>query len=170
LNGDSSIPLDEWLNKPGLPASAPRPASSAFAKVEAQSKGWISGEIAKPETTGWTTHEWLHFLRALPPTLGAEKMRELDRAFSLTRSENSEILDEWLLMAVRNQYQAAYPRLEEFLVAVGRRKYLKPLYEELVKTPEGRARAAAIYKKARPGYHSIAVRTIDGIVGVPGTL
>ena len=68
-------------------------------------------------------------------------------------------------MAVRNRYQPAYARLEDFLVSVGRRKYVKPLYEELVKTPEGASRAAAIYKKARPGYHPITVRTVDGIVG-----
>jgi hypothetical protein len=47
---------------------------------------------------------------------------------------------------------------------VGRRKYLKPLYEELVKTPDGKTRAQAIYRKARPGYHPIAVSTVDGIV------
>src|SRR6266446_3430928 len=46
LNGDTSIPLDEWLNKPGLPASAPRPVSDAFAKVEEQAKRWMAGEIA----------------------------------------------------------------------------------------------------------------------------
>jgi hypothetical protein len=67
-------------------------------------------------------------------------------------------------MAVRSGYAAAYPRLEEFLVEVGRRKFLKPLYEEMVKTPEGRARAAAIYAKARAGYHPIAVATVDSIV------
>ena len=91
-------------------------------------------------------------------------MRELDKTFSFTRTGNSEILEEWLLIVVRNRYEPAYPRLEEFLVSVGRRKYLKPLYEELVKTPDGRARAAAIYKKARPGYHPIAAATVDGIV------
>src|SRR2546421_609741 len=60
--------------------------------------------------------------------------------------------------------EPAYPRLEEFLTTVGRRKYLKPLYEELVKTPDGRARAETIYKKARAGYHPIAVTTVDGIL------
>ncbi|MEO7652646.1 MAG: leukotriene A4 hydrolase C-terminal domain-containing protein, partial [Bryobacteraceae bacterium] len=50
------------------------------------------------------------------------------------------------------------------LTTVGRRKYLKPLYEELMKTPEGAVRAREIYKKARPGYHPIAVSTMDGIV------
>ena len=35
---------------------------------------------------------------------------------------------------------------------------------KLVKTPEGRARAVAIYSKARPGYHPITVATVDGIL------
>jgi hypothetical protein len=166
LNGNTQIPLDEWLYKPGLPASAPRPTSDAFIKVADQAKAWVAGErpASKIETTGWSTQEWLHFLKALPPQLTTERMRELDRAFSFTRTGNSEILEEWLLMAVRNHYDAAYPRLEEFLVSVGRRKYVKPLYEELVKSPEGKARAMAIYKRARPGYHPITATTVDGIL------
>ncbi len=162
LNGNTSIPLDEWLTKPGLPASAPQPASDALTKVEAEAKQWMAG--GKIETAGWTTQEWLRFLTSMPPEMPVTKMRALDQAFSFTKSGNSEILDQWLLMSVRNRYEPAYPRLEEFLVSVGRRKFLKPLYEELVTTPEGRARAEAIYKKARPGYHPIAVTTVDGIL------
>ena len=161
LKGNSPIPLDEWLYKPGLPASAPRPSSDAFEKVAAQAQ---AGDLSKVQTAGWTTQEWLHFLRALPRDLGAARMRELDRAFSLTRSGNSEILDEWLLMAVRNHYEPAYPRLEEFLASVGRRKYVKPLYEELMKSPEGKARAEKIYRRARSGYHPITAGTVDGIL------
>jgi hypothetical protein len=67
-------------------------------------------------------------------------------------------------MAVRNRYEPAYPRLAEFLESVGRRKYVRPLYEELTKTPEGKARAVAIYKKARPGYHPITATTVDAIL------
>ena len=168
LDGNTALPLDEWLNRPGLPASAPRPVSDALSQVEAQAKRWLAGEpIPKSVTAVWSTQEWLRFLTSLPPDLGAEKMGALDREFSFTATGNSEILDQWLLTAVTNRYEAAYPRLEEFLVSVGRRKYLKPLYEELVKTPEGKARALAIYKKARPGYHPIAVTTIDGILQMP---
>src|SRR5207245_1452569 len=94
---ETAIPLDEWLSKPGIPASAPRPVSDAFTKVAEQARRWASGETsaAKIETRGWTTQEWLHFLKALPREMSAEKMQELDRAFSFTRTENTEILDEW---------------------------------------------------------------------------
>jgi hypothetical protein len=154
------VPLDEWLHKPGIPASAPRPVSDAFTKVARQSEMPAS----KIDARGWTTQEWLHFLKALPQDVTAQRLAELDRAFKFTQTGNAEILDEWLLIAVRNHYEPAYARLEEFLISVGRRKYLKPLYTELAKTPDGKARAAAIYKKARPGYHPIAATTIDAIL------
>jgi hypothetical protein len=67
-------------------------------------------------------------------------------------------------MAVAAGYEPAYARLEEFLTSVGRRKFLKPLYTELLKTPEGRERALRIYAKAREGYHPIARSTLDSIV------
>jgi len=95
-------------------------------------------------------------------------MAELDRAFHLTRTGNSEIAFQWLLMSIRNRYEPANPRLEEFLLTIGRRKFIKPLYEELAKTPEGRERALAIYRRARPTYHPIAVTTIDEVLKWPG--
>ena len=50
------------------------------------------------------------------------------------------------------------------LCSVGRRKFLKPIYTELMKTQDGASRARAIYEKARPGYHPIAQATIDTLV------
>jgi leukotriene-A4 hydrolase len=160
------VPVEEWIERPGLPASAPRPASDAFARVEEQARRWLRGDVRAEQiqTARWTTHEWLHFLKSLPEDLGSQRMAELDRAFRLTRSGNSEVAFQWLLMSIRGRYEAAYPRLEEFLTTVGRRKFLRPLYEEMAKTPEGRERARAIYRRARPGYHPIAVTTIDQIL------
>ena len=113
---------------------------------------------------GWTTHERLHFLRSLPEKLETPKMTELDLAFHLTTSTNAEILSQWLLMAVRSGYGAADQALVDFLTRVGRRKFLKPLYAELAKTQDGKARARLIYSKARAGYHAIARETIEGIL------
>jgi hypothetical protein len=92
-------------------------------------------------------------------------MRELDAAFGLTASGNNEVAFQWLLMSIRSGYAAADARLGNFLVSIGRRKYIKPLYEELAKTPAGRERAVSIYRQAREGYHPIARTTIDGILG-----
>ncbi|MBI4873827.1 MAG: M1 family metallopeptidase [Acidobacteria bacterium] len=161
------VPIDEWIEKPGLPRSAPPPpVSEAFTRVEAETTRWIRDEIpaARIAAREWSTQEWLHFLNALPKRLETQRMAELDRAFKLTGSGNAEILQTWLLMSQRNGYIAADKRLEEFLLSVGRRKYLKPLYEELVRTADGKRRAQAIYAKARPGYHPITAATIGAIL------
>jgi leukotriene-A4 hydrolase len=161
------VPVEEWVSKPGIPANAPRPKTDVFAPIDAEAKRWIERKSAASDldTRGWSTQEWLHFLRALPLPLDRGRMAELDAAFHFTSSGNSEIVNQWLLMAIPSGYEPAYPKLEEFLTSMGRRKFLKPLYEALVKTPEGRERALPIYRKARPTYHPIAVATVDKIVG-----
>jgi leukotriene-A4 hydrolase len=148
---------NEWVFQPGLPASARAPVSKAFEAVDLQLSDWLRGKNI--DTAAWSTQEWLHFLRGLPRELGAARMRRLDSAWKLTKSGNDEILDQWLLMAIRNHYEPAYPRLEEFLMTVGRRKYVKPLYEAL-----DLKRAAAIYDKARPLYHPITQATLDALI------
>jgi leukotriene-A4 hydrolase len=160
------VGVEEWVERPGLPASAPRPSAEAFTRVEAQARRWAAGAVpaARLNTARWSTQEWLHFLKSLPGDLSAQRMAELDRAFRLTRTGNSEIAFQWLMMSIRARYEAAYPRLEEFLTTVGRRKFIRPLYQELARTPEGRERAQAIYRRARPTYHPIAATSIDEIL------
>ncbi len=55
-------------------------------------------------------------------------------------------------------------RLEDYLVSIGRRKLIVPLYEELMKSDEGSAFARRVYEIARPGYHPLAVTTLDDLV------
>ena len=104
-------------------------------------------------------------MKSLPESLAAEQMVELDEVFGFTRAGNAEVVHQWLLIAIRNRYETAYSRLETYLVTIGRRKLIKPLYDELVRTPDGRARAEAIYQMARPGYHPIAASSIDEVLG-----
>jgi hypothetical protein len=162
----SRAEIEEWIEKAGLPANAPQPKSDAFAKVETQANDFSSGKIAAKDiqTSGWTTQEWLHFLKTLPENLGAERMAELDGAFNLTKVGNSEIAFQWLMMSIKNNYTAADARLEEFLTSIGRRKFVRPLFDQLAKTPEGTKRAKEIYTKSRPGYHPITQTAVDQIL------
>jgi hypothetical protein len=157
----------EWLYRPGIPADAPNPSAATLARVEEKARAFAAGTARAADLPGkaWTAQEWMHFLTSLPQTVGREKMADLDGALAVTKSGNSEVLFQWLLLAVRNGYDPAYGRLEGFLTEQGRRKFLKPLYEELAKTPPGRQRALAIYRKARPSYHPVSVETVDAILG-----
>jgi aminopeptidase N len=159
--------VDEWLHGAGLPADAPNPSAEALAKVEERAKAFAAGTVKAADLPAkkWSALEWIHFLTNVPPDVGRDKLAGLDKAFGVTKSGNSEVLFQWLMLAVRNNYQPAYDRLAGFLTEQGRRKFLKPLYEELVKTPAGKERALKIYKQARPTYHPLSVETVDAIVG-----
>jgi len=161
----AQVDVRRWIHEPGLPEDAPRPSSSLLAKVDTELARWRAGAAPEElETRGWVTQQWQHFLQGLPETLTAEQMAALDRSFHFTASKNSEVLTDWLTLAIRHGYSAADARLEEFLLDVGRRKFLKPLYTELAKTEDGLRRARAIYERARPRYHAVATGTLDKIL------
>lgn len=164
-----ALRIDAWVYGPGIPDNAPAIESEAFERVEAEIERFREGLVAADlSTEEWSTHEWLHFLRHLPHDLSPEALSELDRSFGFTGTGNSEVLSAWLLLAIRSGYVAEAPEvdraLESFLTRQGRRKFLRPLYKELVRTTEGLARAREIYAEARPGYHDVSRRTIDEIL------
>lgn len=161
-----AINVDEWIYGQGLPTNCPKINSDRFEKVDEAIAAFIGGKKAPKElaTTEWSTHEWRHFLRNLPATMTAQQMSGLDATFNFTNSGNSEILAAWFEQSIDNNYSKAYPKLEEFLIRVGRRKFLTPLYEALTATDEGLVFAREVYAKARPNYHYVSTQTIDAML------
>ncbi|OJJ17548.1 aminopeptidase [marine bacterium AO1-C] len=161
----AKLNLDEWVYKPGLPANLPKVSATRFENVDKVYAEWDGGKKAgELNTKDWSTHEWLHFLRKLPAKVDKAKMEDLDAAFKLTDSGNSEIAAEWLSRAVPSEYDKAYPALEKFLVNVGRRKFLVPLYKSMITTEAGKKMAKEVYAKARPNYHSVSYNTLDKMI------
>jgi aminopeptidase N len=154
--------VKEWIYQPGLPASTPKIESYLLSQVDTQMERWKKGEAM--DTKEWVAQQWLHFLRHLPENLTAVQMAKLDAAYKFTQSRNSEILDAWLILAIRHKYSAADSALDKFLSSVGRQKFLKPLYAELAKTPEGQARAKAFFAKYKSNYHPIAASAIGALL------
>ena len=154
-----------WIFSEGLPATFPQPVSDRFKKVDKVLDLWKNNALPERSVTAdWSTHEWLHFLKNIPDPLTATQLATLDGFGNFTLSGNAEIITAWLVKAIRNNYAPAYPKLEMFLIHTGRRKFLSPLYSELLKTPEGRTRAVAIYREARENYHFVATNTFDKLI------
>lgn len=156
------LDVKEWIYKPGLPKSCPVILSFLLANVDAEIAKWKKGQPI--QTKDWVAQQWLHFLRGLPAELTAEQMAKLDREFQFTKSKNSETLDAWLILAIRHKYAPAQVALEEFLSRVGRQKFIKPLYQEMAKTTEGKARAKALFAKNKANYHPIASSAIEALL------
>ena len=157
--------IREWIYNPGIPEGAPHPQSDAFMRVDTIRENWLSSAATAEEidTGNWTYHQWKHFLDGMPDRLSREQLEDLDQAFMLTASTNNEIAFSWLRIAIRNDYEPAYDRLEDFLVSIGRNKFLMPLYKDMMAA--GKADMAdRIFQKAMPGYHPLSVKRNSQII------
>ncbi len=191
-----------WIDGGGLPAPGvggfPKLESKAFQRVEQQvSKFLVSGEplhsgysvpcdASVIDTTGFTTHHWLHLLRQLhtradgsPGRLSRDEMAGLDARFGFTQTQNAEIACDWFVLAIQCDYRPAYQAMHDFLLKVGRRKFLMPIYEALLAQyivrdgkyepafVQGKEMATEIFLQAEPGYHSVAARSLRELLGLP---
>jgi len=163
----SDAEIDEWLHTETVPAFAVLHASDALEHVEQARQRWLDdGNVSALASTAsdWATQQWLHFVDGLPRQMDAARLRQLDQRFRLSGSRNAEIAHVWYRLAIASRYEAAYPAMERYMVEIGRRKLIVPLYRDLATTPEGKALATRIYARARAGYHPIARNTVDGIL------
>jgi leukotriene-A4 hydrolase len=157
--------LDEWIFAPAMPADAVYAQSDAFAKVEAQRAAWLAGTPARQlKTKAWNSLEWQYFLDTMPATVTAAQLAELDREYTLTQVQDNYLAVSWFRVAIRHGHAPALPAVERFLLSVGRMRFIGPLYRELVKTPEGRARAEKVFAQARPTYHPIGQASVERIL------
>lgn len=158
--------IQEWIFTPGIPAGAPVPTSDAFELIDQARSHFLAGEVpaSSINTQSWTVHEWLYFLNNMPEALTDAQLAALDEAFNLTQSSNNEIAHSWLMIAVNNNYEPAYERLYSYLVSIGRNKLVKPLYQALSQTEEGKAFAKKAFEEAKPGYHPLTVKANEGFV------
>lgn len=157
--------FSNWIFTPGLPEEHVRPVSLKFAAVDDVLVHWRSDNtLAREDAVGWSTHEWLHFIRCLPGELTPKQLKEIDAFGSFSQSGNAEIVAAWAAVAIANSYADFYPAIESFLIQTGRRKFLMPLYQQMCKTPAGKKWARSVYEKARPNYHYVATSSIDKLL------
>jgi len=164
---EKKINIDAWVYGEGLPDNIPVVQSEKMKEVESLRHKWESGKIGtdKIPFTSWTYQEQYQFVFNLSAKVSTSQMAALDRAFQISSTGNNEVLFAWLKQSISKKYTAAYPALEQFLIHVGRRKFVAPLFEELVSTGQ-KPLALKIYEKSRPNYHAVTIGTVDEILGL----
>lgn len=166
--GDStryhSLLVDEWIYGTGIPKNAPKVESKRFEEVDEQIRAFARGVPARNlRTGGWTTMEWQRFLDNLPRPLPAARLADLDETFGFSHA-NAVVQRSWFPAVIAAKYEPAYPAIEIFLVNIGRRYLLRPVYLELAKTPEGLEFARRVFEQAKPGYHAITATGIEMVL------
>lgn len=164
----ASIGVDKWIYETGLPENAPVPSPARFENVDkAVAMFMEDGEFLTTETTDeWSTHEWLRFIHGLEGATLAQ-VQAADEKYGFTQSGNSEILAAWFQPAIRAGYEPVKPVVENFLINVGRRKFLTPTYRAMLESDKSDW-AMNVYTKARPNYHAVARETMDHLLNYEG--
>ena len=169
LKGDkvlkNKIDPNQWVYQPGLPSNSPAVGSVKFKALDSLIVKWTAlSNAGVLKSAKLSSNESLYLISHLPENTTIDQMKVLDQVFKFTSSGNAEIQSAWYILSIRKGYQPANKNIEAFLTSVGRRKFLMPLYKELVKTPEGKQWAKKIYVNARPNYHSVAYNSIDELL------
>jgi leukotriene-A4 hydrolase len=169
IKGDTAlankIRVNDWVYKPGVPNNMIVTSSSSFKAIDTLLMNLKSTDYTQGfNTRSFSSNEGLYYISHLPDNITATNMASIDKNYHFTQSGNAEIQAAWYKLAVAHQYKPAYANLEKFLLNVGRRKFIVPIYKELVKTPEGKVWAKQIFDKAKTGYHPLAVGTISALV------
>ena len=159
----SEAELGEWLYGPGIPASARYAKSQRLVALDATTAAWLAGALptAKLDTKHWTANEWMKFLNDIDNKADAARLKELDAAFGLARTRNNEVAFRFYRAAVHAGYRDVRPQVESFLMSVGRKKFVVPLYTALRADPQDRAWAEGVYRAARARYHPETQAGVD---------
>ena len=157
--------LDAWLYGPGIPDSAKRAASPRLAQLDVHRAAWLKGDLSTRDLAPqkWVALEWMHFLNDIDGKATAAQLKELDRAYGLAKSGNNEIAFRFYLASVHAGYDVRKP-VQKFLMSVGRRKFVVPLYAAMLQRPADKAWALALYAKAREHYHPVTQAATDALV------
>lgn len=160
--------VEEWIYGDGIPDNVVKIESDRFEKIQDLAEKVKDGEdLPKDlEREDKTTQEWLAFIRTFEGKLDKSKMIEIDEQLNFRNSGNSEIMSEWFILGIKNNYKDLRPDIKAFLVKVGRRKFLEPIYTALSASINDSAWAKEVYEEARPNYHAISYNTVDKILGV----
>lgn len=161
---EEKVNINEWVYGPGLPSNIPVVNSNRMMEIGNKAKEYSSGKI-KLASLNWEAlsyQEKVYFISNVEVNSSAQ-LDEMGNVLGLLNEKNNEVLFTWLELAVKNHYSKAYDQLTAFLTEVGRRKFVAPLYEDLVATNQKDV-ALKIYHSARKNYHAVTVQTVDAML------
>lgn len=154
-----------WIDSTGLPVARPNIVSSKLSYIDSSLITFKQGKsIASIDTKNWSSHEWLYFIRGLGETLSLVEMKDLKINVDFAKSGNAELEAAWYVYVIKNNFTEDYIYLDAFLQKVGRRRFLMPLYSEMVKTESGKKKAREIYSRARKNYHYVSTQSLDELL------
>jgi hypothetical protein len=161
--------IDEWVYGEGIPSNCVKLSSVRYEKVDQIVKEFTTDfnvEKLNVKRKDWIFQEWSRFLSQLPKTTSPETMTQLDEKYNFKNWGNSEIMQDWYVLAIQTGYKGSYPEMRTFLNKVGRGKFLEPIYHALMtsKDPSDNKLAHEIYDESKANYHAVTIGWLQEIM------
>lgn len=135
-----------------------------FRYVKVKGKKRRKRVIEQIKKEDFIVQEWQTFIHALPENIGKTKLKKLDAYFSFKNCGNAEIMTDWFILGIKNNYAELNPEIQKFLSKVGRRKYVLPIFETMLSNIRTKQLAIDIFEKNKGNYHSVTKNSIESLL------
>jgi leukotriene-A4 hydrolase len=167
-----SVAWDEWLLKPGMPFVKLEFECAKLKLVYDLVEEFITCEETNIPSKFERLRElsveqkviFIKKLTAQSDKISLPKINFLDLKSGFSDEINPEVVEPWLVLAIKKQMTDIYPYAAEFLGKIGRMKFIKPVYAQLAKVD--REFAIKVFEQHKDSYHSIAVAVLKKILGL----
>jgi aminopeptidase N len=169
------VDVNTWVFKPGLPKTMAKVKSGSFVTVDEVREIFMDIHRFPPASphAKWSYHEWLYFLEGLPDStddspvgLTEDYFESLESAgFASRFNPNPEIRCAFLTLAMKHKHYRYAGDAMEFLANMGRRKFILPIFKQMVKTQQGKQLAEELYGAIETRVHSITLNSLKKIMG-----
>ncbi|NWS46456.1 AMPB Aminopeptidase, partial [Probosciger aterrimus] len=178
--GVDSIPgfeFSRWLDTPGWPPFLPdlSPGDALMKPAEELAELWAADglnmeAIEAVDITAWRTYQLVYFLDQVlqKSPLPQGKVERLSKVYpKISRSQNAELRLRWCQIILKNDLEAEYSKVKDFLHSQGKQKYTLPLYRAMWAGSEpARALAMETFSATAPQLHVNVRNYIKKILGL----
>jgi leukotriene-A4 hydrolase len=158
-------PVDwqSWLYTPGMP-----PVTHDFStQLEEQCRQLASqpSALTKEQMTSLNAKQVAYLLNLLlnqPSTTTSDYVKQTDANCDMSKYSNCEILFRWYQLCIRVKYEKPIDDIFKFLEAIGRMKFVKPLYTEFKASwPEMLPRVKTFFEEHKQYMNPITAKQIE---------
>lgn len=169
----NELDWDSWFYKPGFP---PKPdfdttlADQCYdlaSKWEALNSGKDSSfKPSEADIKDFTSNQSVVFLESIQTwskPLSPELVEKMGDVYAFARSKNIELVSRYYVVGLQAKTQKIYKPAAELLGQVGRMKFVRPVFRELIKCDFKLAKAT--FEKNKDFYHPICRGMMEKMLG-----
>jgi len=165
------VNVHKWIYEPGLPAAEAwhRPQSHLYDEVQQALDNYQQGiKPTEEQVQGWHRIQIFSFLQGLPHKIPVEDCSYFEQILELEKRNDAGHFSFFYSRCVASGYQAAYPRIEQFLGKIGRMLYILPIVRAMIETEWSRDLVRPLFERVRDRHHQITVRALEVLLKKAG--